>query len=179
MPEIRTGDDFKDVFPGLGILPSHALAAVRQPATQQLIAIDDAAIMGLYLAQDTHVHSAFMLSIVSIPSSHLTAGFRFYDDIHPDPTAVELIEILKLIVDRFGVEFALFGRRTKFLLRDRISLRKKPSGVGFTAPKGFIGTAQMFFRIDETNNREFPFAATCALCFMIDTDKYGAYLQGH
>lgn len=180
MTEIKTGDDFKRSFPELGILPSHALAAVRQPATQHLIAIDGEAIIGLYLAPDTYINGAFMLSVVSIVSGHLSMGFRFYDDIHPDPTAIELIEILKLIVDRFGVEFTLAGQRTKFLLYDKILLRKKPSAADLAPanhPKK--GLYQMVVKVQETKNKRFPFTVSCALCFGIDTDTYSAYLQSH
>ncbi len=179
MSEIRTGDDFKATFPQLGILPSHALAAVRQPSTVHIVTIDDTDVIGLYLAPDEHAEGAFMLSVVGIPGNHLTCGFRFYDDIHPDPTAVDLIDILKLIIDRFGREFDLFGRRNTFLLHERISLKKKPESIAHAVPRHSMGTSRMFFKISETDDREFPFLAICALCFVIDTEQYTAYLQSH
>ena len=69
MTEIKTGEDFKATFPDLGILPSHALAAIREPATQHIITVDGTEIMALYLAPDTRVSGAFMLSLVVITES--------------------------------------------------------------------------------------------------------------
>ena len=117
-------------------------------------------------------HSSAIVVVIS-------SAFKVYTDFQPQVETLPPLELLKAIVDRFGLEFTIKSVRgsvtSKLLLKQDIPLDSSDlrSAISVPNPENHRFASEVFVKLDQGA----PPIMKCAMMFVVDLTAMEGYLR--
>ena len=169
-------NSFKKYYLPLGIRPSHVQSAVNYPEKLQHIfpnqfGISNTDSISLFL---TFPGSHFCLLVLTVrdgATQKVCHAWRIYKDDIDFKHDQSPLDILKLFLNKYGLEFQLYNEneKRKFIFYEKLPLESKHSienVLGNFRSNKFI-IANFFHQVNEEDD-----SIEIALCFLLDMAKY-------
>ncbi len=179
-----TKQRFSDAFFGtrFGIRETHALDVVHQPDQTHTLSIEGLEIR-LYSRLISQATPPVVLLVVEALGAAgefvISSAFKVYTDFQPQVETLPPLELLKAIVDRFGLEFTIKSVRgsvtSKFLLKQDIPLDSSDlrSAISVPNPENHRFASEVFVKLDQGA----PPIMKCAMMFVVDLTAMEGYLR--
>ncbi len=179
-----TRQRFSDAFFGtrFGIRETHALDVVHHPDQTHTLSIEGLEIR-LYSRLISQPAPPVVLLVIEAlgPTGEfvISSAFKVYNDFQPQVETLPPLELLKAIVDRFGLEFTIKSVRgsvtSKFLLKQDIPLDSSDlrSAISIRNPENHTFASEVFVKLDQGA----LLTMKCAMMFVVDLTAMKSYLR--
>jgi len=175
---VRATQMFKDICSDrLGIRPRHAEDALAQPAATSKIKAEgiEIKICTQAIPSDPPYTLVVLASEKKPGDVEIDFAFKVYPELEPDPARATPLQLVRKLVERFGVDLQIGDKRAKLFVEDKITVEE-------VDPRRYVRI------VNEQNHRLAPLTylrteshgahrrASCVLCFAIDITAYEPWL---
>lgn len=178
--EWMLSEQFKQEYArDLGIRPSNALEAVRNPDRVEEIRETGLEIR-LFLKRidrSKRELSLLVLGRVENSTGTILGAYPVFPDLCHGMQVLSPVQLLEQVMERFGEPVRVGARHDKFILRASIPIQS-PNDIEIVSADpshGHSFSTSMFLSIEKGP----PMIARCALCYCLNTDAYKKWIDSH